>query len=73
MVRYRNFQHEALNRSCRECINISYNLRLQSKDCVYYHIPGKCPICGQMKNIVMDIRFTSRGKLLFGKRQATNR
>lgn len=51
---------------CRRCLNRVCHVNLERTDCVYGNpYPMCCPRCGEMHNIVTDLRFTGRIKLMF--------
>ena len=48
---------------CRQCINKAFGIHLNHTDCKYDLLyPGKCPGCGEMKNIVTGLRMSGRFK-----------
>jgi len=59
MLRYHKIKGE-LSCSCRSCLNRKYGLKLQPKDCIYEHYPYVCPKCGEVKNIVKNIKLLRR-------------
>lgn len=67
MITCKRVKRESLGRCCRECLNEKYHLRLKREDCIYLYYPYKCRKCGRMKNIVQDIRWISRWKLVRGR------
>jgi len=48
---------------CRRCINRAYHVNLQPSECRYSY-PQRCPVCGQERNLVLDVSHTGRWKLL---------
>ncbi len=48
---------------CRRCINKEYNIHLETEDCMYSMFPQKCSSCGVTKDIVVNVRLTSKHKL----------
>ena len=61
-MKYHTIQND-LKKTCRSCLNQEYGLNLKPKDCLYEDYPYVCQYCGEVKNIVNDIRF--RKKMLF--------
>ena len=49
---------------CRHCINKLTGARLERRDCVYDTYQRVCPSCELMQNIVMDLRFSGKLKLM---------
>lgn len=66
MIVYSTLKRENLGRSCRKCINKTYNLKLEPVDCVYLPYQHTCMVCREHKNIVADIVLLKRYKLLSG-------
>lgn len=64
MITYNALKSGGLNKYCRECMNRKYHLSLATKDCEYIYFPRECKRCGEVKNIVRDIKIFSRWKLL---------
>ena len=62
-MKYRVLKEEALRCQCRDCLNLSYGLKLQRMDCIYLPYPEPCRTCGQMRNIVADISRSKRWQL----------
>lgn len=67
-MKYRYLKQNVLGRCCRRCVNKEYHLKLVPQDCVYMEYKYKCEKCGDVQNIVYDIRKASRYKILFGHR-----
>lgn len=63
-----NHNKEIRTYTCRSCINKKYHVKLKRPNCIYYPYQSKCPSCGKMRNIVSDLRFSGKLKMLFGKR-----
>lgn len=63
-MKYKKVKQEAFGHMCRSCINAKYHASLKTEDCVYLDYEYKCKHCGKMKHIVVDVRFTSRWKLI---------
>lgn len=60
---------------CRGCINSVYGTNLLRADCLYEGpYPHVCIRCGEVKNIVADVRLSGKWKLFWahsgGKRSA---
>ena len=49
-----------LGHTCRECLCEQHRIRLKPQDCYYQMYPAVCSRCGNVKNIVEDIRFGKR-------------
>lgn len=49
-----------LGHTCRECLNKKYSVKLKSKYCEYGEYPYVCRECGEVRNIVYDIKFIKR-------------
>ncbi len=64
-MKYTTLKQAMLGKCCRECLNRVYHLKLERQDCLYIRYPGKCMYCGDIKNIVEDIRWSGRIKLIF--------
>lgn len=64
-MKYSEFRKNIVNRYCRKCINEKLSFNLQKNDCIYGMYKNKCQSCKEMRNIVDDIKFSSRYKLLF--------
>ena len=60
LVKYKEFKRKVGGHWCRRCINAEYPLELESSDCLYFHFPLECERCGEVRNIVTDIRFMKR-------------
>ncbi len=61
----RFIQKEYRRDICRRCINRLYGARLNPSDCRYgIPYPQTCPCCGKVHNIVTDLRFSGKLKLL---------
>ena len=58
-------QHEHI---CRRCINRQYGINLQSRDCKYWHWPTHCAQCGNVRNIVVGLRFSGKWKMAFRRK-----
>lgn len=67
-MRYQYLKKNGLGVCCRTCLNQMYHMRLQSKDCNYIAYKYTCGKCGEMQNIVADIRKMSRYKVFFAKK-----
>lgn len=59
---------KSIGNSCRSCINKKYHVKLERKDCIYEYYPRMCPECNKVKNIVKDINFWSKIKLMFKRK-----
>ncbi len=58
--------HERLgNTVCRRCIRKAYKVALEPADCYYAMYPSACSSCGEVHNIVVDLRRSGKMKLLF--------
>ncbi|MCC8167984.1 MAG: hypothetical protein LIO37_01405 [Clostridiales bacterium] len=68
MIAYKELKGDGLGKTCRQCLNERYHLKLKPTDCIYYGYKYPCIRCGQVGNIVIGIRRISRWKLLFGRR-----
>jgi len=55
------------NRYCRRCINDILSINVEKEDCYYAMYPNQCQKCGQMRNIVEDLRWSAKYKILFAK------
>ena len=65
MITHRYFKEKIAGKMCRNCINEKMKGHLYPKDCYYDYYPGECVECREIdKNIVADIRFIKRYKLL---------
>ena len=64
-----DMKHHSLNenmgRACRSCLNEKFGVDLKPRDCSYSIYPGQCRICGEMKNIVQEIKWRKRIFLRF--------
>lgn len=49
---------------CRRCINEAYQVQLQTNDCWYEYYPHVCPRCGEIHNIVNDLKLSAKLRLL---------
>jgi len=67
-LRYRDLEETVLKKTCRQCINEQYGLRLRRKDCLYFYYPSPCSCCGEIRNIVTEISARGRWKLLLAGR-----
>lgn len=63
-MKYRELKDNVLSVMCRRCINEEYGLELMQEDCYYLPFPDICPHCGQVRNIVGDIRPVKKMKAL---------
>ena len=61
-MKYAGIQKD-MRHLCRNCLNEKHAIGLQPKDCIYAMYPEMCCRCGQMKNIVSEIRFYKRLKI----------
>jgi len=59
-LKYKEFKQKVCGQWCRRCINAEYHLDLETSDCLYFHFPLECERCGEVRNIVTDIRFMKR-------------
>ena len=66
-LKYKTLLRNGLKNHCRTCLNAHYRLRLKRRDCMYFYYPAPCVSCGQVRNIVMEIRPSGRWKLWFGR------
>ena len=48
---------------CRRCLNKKYKVHLIPDDCIYEY-RYVCPRCREMHNIVSDLRFSGKMKML---------
>lgn len=53
------------NTVCRRCINKFYDVDLQPDNCVYAMYPSQCDACGNVHNIVVELRTSGKMKLMF--------
>lgn len=63
-MRYKAIE-DNLGLICRNCMNEKFNLRLKPGDCYYTIYPSVCLSCGEVKNIVENIRFSKRMMIRF--------
>ncbi|NCB91398.1 MAG: hypothetical protein EOM40_02320 [Clostridia bacterium] len=49
---------------CRECVNKNLHLDLRNEDCIYLRFPYVCESCKKTGNIVKDIRWWKKYKLI---------
>lgn len=49
---------------CRRCVNEAYHVQLRSHDCWYEYYPHVCPRCGEIHNIVNDLKLSAKLRLL---------
>lgn len=68
MITYKRLKQESMGSCCRKCLNMKYQLQLEREDCLYCYYPYECEECKEVKNIVQDIRYISRWKLLGGRK-----
>lgn len=69
---YKDLKVREFGRSCRRCINKNFGISLKPEDCVYLPYMAVCHSCGELRNIVMQVRPQMRWKLcLFGKRETS--
>ena len=61
-MKYKDFKKE-FHGYCRRCINERLGIHYVHKDCEYWEFPETCVKCGEVKNIVVGIRFFSRMKM----------
>lgn len=66
-----DFKMQMSNRYCRNCISEMLRIDLEKEDCVYAMYPNPCQKCGQMRNIVDDLHWLARCKVLFAKEVPT--
>lgn len=66
-MKYSIFKKHMLNRYCRSCINKKCSIHLKQENCIYAVYQNKCQQCGEMKNIVEDLRWNAKGKILMLK------
>lgn len=59
MFKYRYIKAE-LGRVCRACLNQNHRLSLTPRDCLYDDYPHICAGCGEVKNIVSDVKLSKR-------------
>lgn len=71
-MKYSEFRKNIVNRYCRKCINEKLSFNLQKNDCIYGIYKNKCQQCKEMRNIVDDIKFSSRYKLLSVSKKDNN-
>lgn len=65
MITYTYFKEHIVGKYCRNCINEKTKGHLYPRDCIYAYYPSECMGCGEMdKNIIIDVRFKNRYKLL---------
>lgn len=58
--------HRTLGDSvCRRCIARQYRVDLLPNDCWYATYPHACSSCGEIHNIVVDLRPSGKRKLFF--------
>lgn len=57
---------EDIGHYCRECLNEEYGINLNNGDCGYFIYLQMCSRCREVKNIVIDVRFSRRIKLFMG-------
>lgn len=62
-MKYRTIKR-SMNDICRSCLNEELHIDLEPVDCYYLMYPQMCRRCGEMKNIVTDIRWRKRIRLL---------
>lgn len=63
-MKYQTLKDTVLGTTCRRCINQKYGLFLQTADCQYLPFLSRCSECGKTRNIVRDLRFSGRWRLL---------
>ncbi len=69
MINIKKIRKQFGGNVCRQCINKEYGIHLLHTDCQYGMMyPGKCPCCGDMKNIVTGIKLSGFFKS-FGARK----
>lgn len=61
------FKTKLADRYCRKCINKELGINLQKEDCCYMMYPNQCQGCKQVGNIVDQLHWRARCKLLFAK------
>ena len=62
-MRYNMFKQYLGGGMCLRCLNRTLHIRRRRQDCVYHPYEQLCPVCGDMRHIVMDVRFFSRPQL----------
>lgn len=66
MVRIKRIKKLYGAATCRQCVNKTYNMHLLHTDCRYGMIyPKKCPVCGEVKNIVTGFMLSGYIKSFF--------
>lgn len=67
MKTMRQIHNELGMNVCRQCINKEYNTNITRNDCCYISDYGKqsCSCCGELRNIVVELRIKGRLKLFF--------
>ena len=65
MVNMDRIRRELGESVCRRCISGFYRVDLQPEDCWYATYPHPCDHCGQIHNIVVDLKLSGKRKLLF--------
>jgi hypothetical protein len=65
MVSMERIHRELGQEVCRRCIAKRYNVSLLPEDCWYDTYPHPCSICGEVHNIVIDLKRSGRRKLFF--------
>lgn len=66
MVRIKHIKKLYGSATCRQCVNKTYRVHLLHTDCRYELIyPKKCPVCGEIKNIVTGFMLSGYFKTLF--------
>lgn len=67
VMKLSDFRAKMLKRYCRQCINETLAIHLQREDCCYSMYQNKCHRCGDLKNIVEDLRWNAKYKVLLAK------
>ena len=65
MVSMDRIHRELGEEVCRRCIAKRYNVSLLPEDCWYDTYPHPCAVCGEVHNIVIDLKRSGRRKLFF--------
>ena len=68
--------HSALGANvCRRCINRWYRANLEPSDFIYADYPHPCSCCGNVQNIVVDLRNSGKLKMMLKtkNKKAANR
>ena len=66
---YKQIKREAFGKMCRECINKTYDITLESAECKYLYYAYQCKNCGEVRTIVEDVDLKGRWKILMRQKK----